>query len=698
MADTALITDKFRVYNAKQFLESFDETASTNHFFFVGKSSNWKSLIEYYAYDDNAGANPVVVGDSISIETLSGYPTATHATVTDVLDGAILVSGLDPASLTTLKFGLTFTWSGAALTGDAKILKIRPANEDEPLRPVDNLEEKYNYFREIIAAKRIYNTTLGEGVSTSPDGSFVRPVVNRLDYGKNADVGFSDRTEPYDMWRHNYANTANYKRLSQESGLWQGSATTSNLEMIVRAPDYSIWMCIDNNRQANGDGNTPDLFNGPSASTLAGGTGLDPEAVGYCTLNGVYTTTNGYKWKYLYTLSIEEVLRFQSQKFIPVAPFTGVSVVGPEIVSIINGGSGYFSGGNGVLYAPINGDGQVSSTNMKIAKLTITAGVITKARVLTTGGGSPETTKVPTEYSFAKIKLVPGAAVAVPDGQKFGLYTNATLTTAATTQVPSGSVARGDVEVIIPPQGGYGFSGGLGTEGFAKFIEQLNAKRVMCNIRLTFAEGAGDFPVTNDFRRIGLLRDPLAFDGSGGAVIDNTDAPNYDTARQTYALAYNVGTSYTGNFAIDETITQTLTLTGGITVEAKATVTEWVPNDDADPTQGGILRFYQDPVLHSTNGKLYPFYAAAAGDVTTVTGLTGSITGSHGAAAPNHTTVNRAYGTTSLGLTVDSVALQAKDLYPELQPYSGEIIYVENRRLITRAIDQIEDIKLVIEF
>ena len=35
---------------------------------------------------------------------------------------------------------------------------------------------------------------------------------------------------------------------------------------------------------------------------------------------------------------------------------------------------------------------------------------------------------------------------------------------------------------------------------------------------------------------------------------------------------------------------------------------------------------------------------------------------------------------------------------PELAKNTGDIVYVENRRLITRAPDQIEDIKLVIEF
>ena len=31
----------------------------------------------------------------------------------------------------------------------------------------------------------------------------------------------------------------------------------------------------------------------------------------------------------------------------------------------------------------------------------------------------------------------------------------------------------------------------------------------MTNIRLTYAEGSGDFPVDNDFRRIGIIKDPF---------------------------------------------------------------------------------------------------------------------------------------------------------------------------------------------
>ena len=35
---------------------------------------------------------------------------------------------------------------------------------------------------------------------------------------------------------------------------------------------------------------------------------------------------------------------------------------------------------------------------------------------------------------------------------------------------------------------------------------------------------------------------------------------------------------------------------------------------------------------------------------------------------------------------------------PELQPDSGDVIYLENRKPISRASDQTEDVKLVVEF
>lgn len=629
----ALITDKFRVYNAKQFLESFDEDSSTQHFFFVGRSKSWATLVEYYAQTGTAYSS-----GTVTLAPASGTPyTNKTLTVVASLEGAFLVTGLDPLSISGVKFGDTLTWTG----GGATVLKVRPATEDAPLDPQDNLEEKYDYYREIIAAKRIYDTTLGSATGNSPDGSYVRAVINRLDYGRNEN--FTIRTAAYDMWRPNYCSSSNFTRQASS-----GESGVANLEMVVRNPDYEVFLCIDNN---NGATPVDPTVSYPRRATVA----ADADAVGYFSGNGVYTDTAGYRWKYLFTLNTTEVLRFQSQKFIPLSTFTGVAVTGPEAVAILSGGSGW---GAGPFYAPINGDGQTSDTALKIVKFTTSGGVIDKARVMTSAElvAAGLTGATDTNYTFGSVQMVAGNT-AVARQFRFGVYTNATLTTAAT--VPA---SPGALEVIIPPQGGYG----------ADLQEQLNAKRIMCNIRLTFSEGSGDFPITNDFRRIGLLRDPLAYDGS--ALPASTE-----TVRNTFAIKFSAGNGPSVNYVPDEKITQTFT-NNSVNYTVTGTVVEWKPVDAEDPTQGGELRYYQDSTIDRFRGQVLQFGNTAAGVRSTVVGDTSG-----------------AAGTATSAPASTSFATDAT-LYPEIQPNSGEIIYVENRRLITRAEDQIEDIKLVIEF
>ena len=76
------------------------------------------------------------------------------------------------------------------------------------------------------------------------------------------------------------------------------------------------------------------------------------------------------------------------------------------------------------------------------------------------------------------------------------LFSDAGLTTGVATP---GASAVGAFEVILAPVGGHG----------SDHETELNGKRVMTNIRLTYSEGSGDFPVDNDFRRIGIIADPI---------------------------------------------------------------------------------------------------------------------------------------------------------------------------------------------
>ena len=672
----ALITDKFRVYNAKQFLESFDEAVGTEHFFFVGRSSDWASVVEYYGVTGGA----VPTSGTITLNSSAPVDDQYAVTIVGAVEGALLVTGLDPALVgSTNTNGLAFGDDidfGSGVLG--KVLRVRSATEDQPLRPLDNQDEKYNYYREIIAAKRIYDATLGDATGVSPDLSYVSPVIQRFDHGINED--FTQRTTPYDMWRPSYSSTPNFTRLSQGSS---GEAGIANLEMVVRNANYEVFMCIDNQFDSvSGAGGTPaNQANGPTLATAA----ADADDVGYFAGNGIYTDSEGYRWKYLYTLSTTDVLRFQSQKFIPLATFAGVAVTGPEVVSIINPGSGFFGGsaGTGTAYVPVNGDGQVDDANLCVAKLEFSGGVCTSARIMVNGEGILPFT--PTDYTYATLAVEEGADPATHAVRhRYGFYTAEDLATAiAASEIGTGLA----LEVIIPPQGGYGSASDL------TFQEQLNAKRVMCNVRLTFAEGSGDFPVTNDFRRIGLLRDPNQYDGTpfeGGANA-------IETVKNSYAVHFQAGNDVVSNFVPDERITQVIATTAGANITASGTVIEWLPVDEADPTLGGTLRYYQDAVLDRENGQVHHFVPDATnGYVQSAQVIEGSVSGLH--TAPNNTVFNVAYTNGSTTVGGSSPAVTDGELYPELQPYSGEIIYVENRRLITRAEDQIEDIKLVIEF
>ena len=125
------------------------------------------------------------------------------------------------------------------------------------------------------------------------------------------------------------------------------------------------------------------------------------------------------------------------------------------------------------------------------------------------------------------------------------MFSDTGLSTAVAT--PAGGT--GSIEVILPPQGGHG----------SDHETELNGKRVMTNIRLTYAEGSGDFPVDNDFRRIGIIADPLDW-----------GTTNFATADTLSGLKAVKITGATADFSVDEKITQTVT--GGT---AYGTVVSW---------------------------------------------------------------------------------------------------------------------------
>ena len=97
----------------------------------------------------------------------------------------------------------------------------------------------------------------------------------------------------------------------------------------------------------------------------------------------------------------------------------------------------------------------------------------------------------------------------------------------------------------------------------------------MTNIRLTYAEGSGDFPVDNDFRRIGIIKDP--FDYGTTTFATNDTLSGLKAVKITGASA---------DFIPDEQISQTVT--GGT---AKGTCVSWTL--DSGSTTAGVLKYIQ---------------------------------------------------------------------------------------------------------
>jgi len=629
----AIISEKFRIFNAKQFLESLSEGATgteatsderTKSYFFVGRPQKWNAYLEIYSAvgSFSVGEQIYVTGSGITLQNSSF-----RATVEAVYPNSILLSNVFPNISAVPGIGSQIRGNTSNATAYAAV--YRYATDEIPLKPADNDEEEKSIHDDMIALKRIGSDQ-------------VRAVVRRFNWNPTVNPKF-------DMWRPDYS----YARAAQVDPDGSGSLTAAeslaNAQYYVVNNNYEVFKCLYN-------GVSVDYPDGINASLEPKRTpGPTGEGV-YDSATGIFTeypdVTNGYVWKYLYTIPTNDVLRFLSTDFMPIVEDATVTALAASqsgsISSVIIRDRGANLPQSAVLYAEIKGDGANGLLRIETdsqAKIN-TAYLVdnTGARVNISGSG----------YTYASVLLKDGY-----------LYQDPTLATPESVA----SNASGDIEIIVPPIGGHG----------ADPISELLAKRVMANVRLTYAEGQGDFPVDNDFRRIGIIKNPRL-------PAPSTDFATQDTISAVYALKLN---NVTGGFQPDEVIKQELVTPGaGIIGEyAIGTVISWVWDEvpaGQTPTSG-TLKYFQSSDLHTDNGVVRAFISDAS---KLVTGQTSLIEGA----------VETGYSTGGSVLPLLGLTFTAGLATPELAKNTGEIVYVENRRLITRAPDQIEDIKLVIEF
>ena len=347
--------------------------------------------------------------------------------------------------------------------------------DSNPTTPGDTVVNEFNTFDDLIAAKRILTSNV----------SYVIPRRN-----------WTSGTV-YDIYRHDYGEYQTGSSSTRVTAT-SGATTLFDSTFYVLTTDRNVYKCLDNN----------------------GGATVNDEPTGVST--SVITTADGYKWKFMYTLTAAQQSNFLSTDFmaIPInanastdqSNVISAAVDGAlDIIKIKAGGSG---GTNGTFTnITIHGDGTGG-----LCSVTVSGGAVTAVTVTTRGSG----------YTFATVS-------------------NAQIVTAGAT-----GLSGAELDVIVPPKGGHG----------ANAHTELGGFFVMLNTSLEGTESAntGDFSAVNDFRKIALLRDPTK---SAVAVTSNT-------ARLTKAIRF-ASSPTPGTFVADEEINQATTGAVGKVVEWDAT-------------------------------------------------------------------------------------------------------------------------------
>jgi hypothetical protein len=333
-------------------------------------------------------------------------------------------------------------------------------------------------------------------------------------------------------------------------------------------------------------------------------------------------------------MSASEVEKYLSTDFMPVSTDSTVSSAATD-GSIVSLKVTAGSGyTDGTYYAAVYGDGTSQGTS---------SGAIVR---ITVSSGV-----------IAGFGLTAGADTTVHDagaGYTYGTVNLASGYTFSDSSLASASAmggSGGSVEIFVSPKGGHGYDA----------VSELGGHYVVLNATMAQAEN-DDITTENDFRRVGLVVDPYNY--------GTTTVASSSTIRQTYAMHL---TTVSGTFDVDERLTQEST--GAI-----GKVVEW-------DSSLNIIYYQQERFGdYGTNGTTGAYVAFSGANQ--ITGATSGATGTPDAGSDSAVTL--AGGTT----------LTFSDGYanPDLEPDSGKIIYLENRKPISRSSDQTEDIKLIVEF
>ena len=333
----------------------------------------------------------------------------------------------------------------------------------------------------------------------------------------------------------------------------------------------------------------------------------------------------------MYSVTASDVIKFVTNDFIPVKTLGAKAAV---VGSGTNGGFGTTATDDGSA----QWDAENGAVDGAIYHYVVTAAGGSYSNGSTTTFTLDVAVEGDGSGAVATLSFVSGAlsSVAFKDSSSYGTgYKRASFPTLNSTISGLTAGTGATIHAVISPINGHG----------ANPIEELGGNYCIVNSRLEFAEGSGDFPTDNDFRRIGLIKNPVQ--SSGGTITQLTSLTATNQITVTSATAISVDDLLTNNGTESAS-------TAKVRVVSKS---------------GNDLKTL--PVVN-VGGEYVAF------------------------ANSNNVHVNGG-GSPTTTVTSDGVSKAANAAHPELTRFTGQILYVENRGAVSRAADQIEDIKLIIE-
>jgi hypothetical protein len=501
-------------------------------------------------------------------------------------------------------------------------------DEANPPTPTDTIIEEAQTHAQMISLKKL-------------ETSNACHVIERLNWVSG---------EYYDMYRDDWDGTIRGYSANGDTTFPKSLTDTRSIVTVDTGSGvFNVYKCIDNRQQLSGDG--------VIAGTVVAST-VKPTS----TSNEIVITSDGYRWKYLYTVSEIEKLNFFTPNFTPIRNIENNVAAGGDgaIHSIIitNPGSGYTAQPTVTFIC----DG----TAPVVDQIIITNGSISHIKLNTAGSGN----------SFCNIVI----------------------------SAPGGSGVNANAKAIISPFGGHGFNN----------VDETYADKIIVTSTLSDSDPYNAV----GYRQIGIIRNIQNFDGGAISI-----APRRDSREKfEYVISDGDGTiingsplkkdgeteviRYPSQFTQDDTdngVQLVSVLNGGENFTTPPTVSFSGGGGTGAAATAFIVDGEVSKIIITNPGSGY----TSAPSVT--------LTGGDGTGASAQSTIGPR---TFVFLTTDynkkHIAVENQDVISnisetlklrlmnkvesEVKYRSGKIVFVENRDILVRTPTTLERFKMILDF